>query len=235
MEIFLHPEAWFTLLMLTFLEIVLGIDNIIFISIVSDRLPKAQQKKARFIGLTLALAFRIIMLLGITYIIGFTQPLVTLLGHDFSGKDAILFAGGLFLIIKSSMEIKLKFDAKEQQIKEKKAGLSATIVQIVLLDIVFSFDSILTAVGITREVLIMIIAVIISIGIMMFFAGYVSDFINKYPTLQILALAFLVLIGIVLLGEAFHLEIPKGYVYSAVLFSLIVEWLNIRLRRRIKH
>jgi predicted tellurium resistance membrane protein TerC len=235
MEIFLHPEAWFTLLMLTFLEIVLGIDNIIFISIVSDRLPKAQQKKARFIGLTLALAFRIIMLLGITYIIGFTQPLVTLFGHDFSGKDAILFAGGLFLIIKSSMEIKLKFDAKEQQIKEKKAGLSATIVQIVLLDIVFSFDSILTAVGITREVLIMIIAVIISIGIMMFFAGYVSDFINKYPTLQILALAFLVLIGIVLLGEAFHLEIPKGYVYSAVLFSLIVEWLNIRLRRRIKH
>jgi predicted tellurium resistance membrane protein TerC len=235
MEIFLHPEAWFTLLMLTFLEIVLGIDNIIFISIVSDRLPKAQQKKARFIGLTLALAFRIMMLLGITYIIGFTQPLVHLLGHDFSGKDAILFAGGLFLIIKSTMEIKLKFDAKEQHIKEKKAGLSATIVQIVLLDIVFSFDSILTAVGVTREVLIMIIAVIISIAIMMFFAGYVSDFINKYPTLQILALAFLVLIGIVLLGEAFHLEIPKGYVYSAVLFSLIVEWLNIRLRRRIKH
>lgn len=238
MEIFLEAENWIALLTLTFLEIVLGIDNIIFISIVTGKLPAAQQPKARNIGLALALIFRIVLLLGITWIIGFTEPLFSIFGLDISGRDLILMAGGLFLLAKSTSEIHHKIEGQEVS---HEAGVSKTthsfakiLTQIVLLDMVFSFDSILTAVGLTQQVLIMIIAVVISIGVMMVFAGKISDFINKHPTLQILALSFLILIGFMLVIEGFHVHVPKGYIYFGVAFSLLVEILNMRFRKKAK-
>lgn len=233
MDIFLQPEAWVALLTLTFLEVVLGIDNIIFISIVSNRLPEAQQPKARRIGLLLALFVRIGMLSGITWIIGFTDPLFTLFEHEVSGRDLILAAGGLFLLAKSITEIHDKVDGEEHEISANKGknAFSRIILQIVLLDVIFSFDSILTAVGMSRDLPVMIAAVIISIAIMMAFATPISQFINRYPTLQMLALSFLILIGFMLILESLHYEVPKGYIYFAVFFSLIVEVLNIRVRR----
>ena len=235
MEIFLHSEAWIALLTLTFLEVVLGVDNIIFISIVSNKLPQEHQKKARNIGLSFALIFRIALLMGISYIIGFTAPLFTVFEHSVSGRDLILLLGGLFLIAKSTTEIHHKLEGKEDDQDQKaKSSMSAVILQIVLLDVIFSFDSILTAVGLTEEVLIMIIAVIIAMIIMMSFAGKISAFINKHPSLQMLALSFLILIGFMLAMESFHYEIPKGYIYFAVFFSLLVEILNIRMSRNLK-
>ncbi len=234
LELFATPEAWIALLTLTFLEIVLGIDNIIFISIVSNRLPEEQQPRARTIGLALALGVRILMLSGITYIIGFTQPLFEVFDHAVSGRDIILLGGGLFLVGKSVTEIHDKVDHDELELgnKGKSVKFSNIIAQIVLLDIIFSFDSILTAVGMSRELVIMIAAVIISIVIMMFFAGPISRFINRFPTLQMLALSFLILIGFMLVLESVHIEVPKGYIYFAVFFSLFVEVLNIRLRKK---
>ncbi len=234
MEIFLNPEAWIALLTLTFLEIVLGVDNIIFISIVSNKLPEHQQSKARTIGLALALIVRIIMLMGISYIIGFTAPLFEIFGHEVSGRDLILAGGGLFLLAKSITEIHDKVEKSEHELSgnNKPRGFSAVIVQIVLLDVVFSFDSILTAVGMSRDLPVMITAVVISIIIMMFFAKSISRTIDRYPTLQMLALSFLILIGFMLLVESLHYEVPKGYIYFAVFFSLGVEILNIRLRRK---
>jgi predicted tellurium resistance membrane protein TerC len=231
MEIFLQTDTWIALLTLTFLEIVLGVDNIIFISIVSNKLPVEQQAKARNLGLTLALFFRIGLLLGISYIVKFTQPLFTILEHDFSGRDLILLVGGLFLLFKSTMEIHHKMEGEPEEIKMS-AGrtLRSVLIQIVFLDIIFSFDSILTAVGLVDHVIIMIIAVIISLGVMMTFAGRISSFINKHPTLQILALSFLILIGFMLLLEGFHFEVPKGYIYFAVFFSLAVEIVNLRMK-----
>lgn len=238
MEIFLNAESWVALLTLTFLEIVLGIDNIIFISIVTGKLPLAQQPKARKVGLTLALIFRIGLLLGITWIIGFTEPLFSVFELDISGRDLILMAGGLFLLAKSTSEIHHKIEGQEMSHSEETTkstqSFAKIITQIILLDMVFSFDSILTAVGLTQQVLIMIIAVIISIGVMMIFAGKISDFINKHPTLQILALSFLILIGFMLVIEGFHFHVPKGYIYFAVAFSLLVEILNMRLRKKAK-
>ena len=233
MEAIFSGEGLVALLTLTFLEIVLGVDNIIFISIVSNKLPVSQQAKARNIGLALAMVFRVALLLGITWIIGFTEPLFTVLGHGVSGRDLILAAGGLFLLAKSTSEIHHKIEGEDhtEESSSKQASLGATLVQIVLLDMVFSFDSILTAVGLTEEVIIMIIAVVISIGIMMIFAGAISRFINKHPTLQILALSFLILIGFMLIVEALHYEVPKGYIYFAVGFSLLVEVLNMRFRK----
>ncbi|MCE7992039.1 MAG: TerC family protein [Roseivirga sp.] len=232
MEIFLTSEAWVALLTLTFLEIVLGVDNIIFISIISGRLPKSQQKNARNLGLSLALVMRIALLLGITWIISSTQPIITVFDHPFSAKDLILLVGGLFLIGKSTTEIHHTLEGDEHEEKEKKAtSFSAIILQIVALDLVFSFDSILTAVGLTQEVIIMIIAVIIAMITMMTFAGKISSFINKHPSLQMLAMSFLILIGFMLALEAFHFEIPKGYIYFAVFFSLVVEGLNMRRRK----
>ena len=233
MDVLLSGEGLIALLTLTFLEIVLGVDNIIFISIVSNKLPKNQQARARNIGLVLAMVFRVGLLLGITWIIGFTEPLFTIFNHGVSGRDLILAAGGLFLLAKSTSEIHHKIEGEDpaSESSGKKASLGATIVQIVLLDMVFSFDSILTAVGLTEEVIIMIIAVIISIGIMMIFAGAISRFINDHPTLQILALSFLILIGFMLIVEALHYEVPKGYIYFAVGFSLLVEILNMRFRK----
>jgi len=233
MEIFLQTETWIALLTLTFLEIVLGVDNIIFISIVSNKLPESQQAKARTLGLAFALVFRIMLLLGISYIIQFTQPLITVFDFEMSGRDLILAGGGLFLLFKSTLEIHHKMEGKAEVVKPNSANNFAKVVfQIILLDLVFSFDSILTAIGLVKEVLIMIIAVTISIGIMMAFAGKISSFINKHPTLQILALSFLILIGFMLLVEGFHVEVPKGYIYFAVFFSLTVEVFNMRMRKR---
>lgn len=234
LELFATPEAWIALLTLTLLEIVLGIDNIIFISIVSNRLPEEQQPRARTIGLALALGVRILMLSGITYIIGFTEPLFELFEHPVSGRDIILLIGGMFLVGKSVTEIHDKVNHDEIELSEsgKSVKFSNIIAQIVLLDIIFSFDSILTAVGMSRELVIMIAAVIISIIIMMFFAGPISRFINRFPTLQMLALSFLILIGFMLMLESVHIEVPKGYIYFAVFFSLLVEVLNIRLRKK---
>ena len=234
MDIFIHLDTWIALLTLTFLEIVLGIDNIIFISIVAGRLPEHQQKKARLIGLSLALIVRIFLLMGITWLIGLTEPVLTISSFKFSWRDIILFVGGLFLIAKSTSELHHKIEANvtETEVKNVSAFGSA-IVQIVLLDIIFSFDSILTAVGLTNQITLMIIAVIVSIIVMIIFSGLISAFINKHPTLQVLALSFLILIGFMLTVEAFHYHVPKGYIYFAVFFSLIVEVINIKVRKKV--
>lgn len=237
MDIFLQPEAWIALLTLTFLEIVLGIDNIIFISIVSGKLPKNKQGKARTWGLLLAMVFRVLMLLGINWVIGFDDPLFTIFKEEISGRDLILLIGGLFLLSKSTSEIHGKITGQEHGKDldpKKKVKMSAVLTQIVLLDVIFSFDSILTAVGMTEHIIIMIIAVVVALGIMMIFAGKIAAFINKYPTLQILALSFLILIGVMLMVESFDVHVPKGYIYFAVFFSLIVELVNINVRKRKK-
>ena len=240
---FSDPGIWISLLTLTFLEIVLGVDNIIFISIVSDKLPPAQQKRARNIGLMLAMLFRVCLLLGINWIISLKDPVITLpfsLNKEesdlaLSWKDIILLAGGIFLIVKSTLEIHHKLQKVEDEtgkVTKAPTSLSAVIVQIILVDAVFSFDSILTAVGLVDEVALMIIAVIISIGIMMLFAGPVTRLINAQPTLQMLALTFLVVIGVMLVAGGIHQEVSKSIVYSCLAFSLIVEWLNTRLRKK---
>lgn len=244
MDIFLKPDTWLALLTLCFLEVVLGIDNVIFISIVSNKLPEQQRKKARNTGLALAMLVRIVLLLGITWIIGFTQTLFTIpanfiLGDAMpvSGKDLILLFGGLFLIAKSTMEINHEMEGADADDGSSRSGtisFSNTIIQIILLDIVFSFDSILTAIGVVppEQVLIMIIAVMVSIFVMMFFSGAISDFIKNHPSMEVLALGFLILIGFTLLLEALHKEIPKGYIYFAVAFSLLIEFTNIRVRKK---
>lgn len=233
MEIFLHLDTWIALLTLTFMEIVLGIDNIIFISIVAGKLPKNEQKKARITGLSLALIMRILLLLSITWIIGLTEPVLNIFDFELSWRDIILAAGGGFLLVKSILEIHHKVEGDEQEMVAKNVrSFGYAIMQIVLLDIIFSFDSILTAIGLTNELILMIIAVVVSIVIMMIFARAVSDFVNKYPTVQILALSFLILIGFMLIIEGFHYHVPKGYIYFAVFFSLIIEMLNIRYRSK---
>jgi predicted tellurium resistance membrane protein TerC len=239
---FTDPAVWLSLLTLTFLEIVLGVDNIIFISIISDKLDPAQQKKARTIGLVLAMLFRVGLLLTITWIMRLQNPLFTIpfikaegVPISISWKDIILMAGGVFLIFKSTLEIHHKLEKPIQTDTGTKAiyaNLSSVIFQIVMIDAVFSFDSILTAIGLVEEVFIMIVAVIISILIMIAFAGTISRFINRNPTLQMLALAFLIAIGIMLVAEGFHQKISKSYIYTMIAFSLLVELLNIRLRKK---
>jgi predicted tellurium resistance membrane protein TerC len=238
-SIFAEGHTWVALLTLVFLEIILGVDNIIFISIVSSKLPKEQQAKARNIGLMLALVFRILLLMGITYIIKLTEPVFTidLLGiyHGFSWRDLILLAGGLFLIAKSTSEIHHKIVGEKEQKSEKivKGTLSKIIFQIILLDIVFSFDSILTAIGLVDQIILMIIAVVVAMVVMMIFTGAISRFIEARPTLQILALSFLILIGVMLVAEGFGEHVPKGYIYFSVAFSLVVEVLNLRMRKKV--
>lgn len=252
MELFLKADTWLALLTLCFLEIVLGIDNIIFISIVSNKLPEEQRKKARNTGLFLAMFVRIGFLLGITWIIGFKEPLFTVgdfmpdwlinffsfhADHSFSGRDLILGFGGLFLIAKSTMEINHEMEGEEDEDGVKrgpKVTMLGTILQIILLDIIFSFDSILTAIGIVDKVIIMIIAVIVSIGVMMFFSGAISKFIQEHPSMEVLALGFLILIGFMLFLEALEFVIPKGYIYFAVAFSLLIELTNIRVKKKRK-
>lgn len=230
-DILLQPESWIALLTLTFLEVVLGIDNILFISIVSKGLPPLEQKRARTIGLSLALTMRIGLLLGITYIIRLTNPLFAIFGSDISIKDLVLMLGGLFLVFKSVMEVHHKMEGPDSEKKSKAATLSSVIIQIILLDMIFSFDSILTAVGLTEHLLLMIIAVVAAMGVMMAFAGTISAFVQKHPTLEILALSFLILIGFMLFIEGWHYEVPKGYIYFSVFFALVVELINMRLRR----
>ncbi|WP_034918643.1 TerC family protein [Gillisia sp. CAL575] len=233
MEIFLQPDAWIALLTLTFMEIVLGIDNIIFISLVAGKLPEHQQKRARVGGLSAALIMRILLLLSITWIIGLTKPVLTLGEFELSWRDLILIAGGVFLLIKSTLEIHHKVEGHTDEHTVKKvSSFSGAIVQIVLLDIIFSFDSILTAIGLTEQLLLMIIAVMISIIVMMVFAKAVGDFVNKHPTIQILALSFLILIGVMLIVEGAHYHVPKGYIYFSVFFSLAIEMLNMRFRKK---
>lgn len=233
MEIFLQPDTWVALLTLTFLEIVLGIDNIIFISLVAGKLPEEKQKKTRLVGLSLALIMRILLLLSITWIIGLTKPVLTMGGFELSWRDIILIAGGIFLLVKSTLEIHHKVEGQEEGHSVKKVtSFNSAIVQIVLLDMVFSFDSILTAVGLTDQIILMIIAVVVAIIVMMIFAKPVGEFVNKHPTIQILALSFLILIGVMLIVEGAHYHVPKGYIYFAVFFSLAIEMLNMRFRKK---
>jgi len=239
-SIFAEGHTWVALLTLIFLEIILGVDNIIFISIVSSKLPKEQQAKARTIGLMMALVFRVFLLMGITYIIKLTEPVFTIdfLGfvQGFSWRDLILLAGGLFLIAKSTSEIhhKISGAGQSEQKQGAKGSMSKIIFQIILLDIVFSFDSILTAIGLVDQIILMIIAVVVAMVVMMIFTGAISRFIEARPTLQILALSFLILIGVMLVAEGFGEHVPKGYIYFSVAFSLIVEILNMRLRKKVE-
>ncbi|OZI05453.1 hypothetical protein BWI93_25525 [Siphonobacter sp. BAB-5385] len=237
-----EPAVLISLLTLSFLEIVLGVDNIIFISIIVDKLERAQQKQARTIGLLLAMVFRIILLFGITSLLRLTTPLFEVpFIHEhgttepvgISWKDLILLGGGLFLVGKSTLEIHHKLQASSESSlgAAKYSSLMATIIQIVLVDAVFSIDSILTAVGLVENVWIMVIAVVISMGIMLAFSGIIADFINRNPTLQILALSFLIAIGMMLVAESFHQEVNKAYLYVAMAFSLTVELINMRLRK----
>jgi predicted tellurium resistance membrane protein TerC len=240
---FTDPGVITALLTLTVLEIILGVDNIIFISIVSNKLPEQQQPRARLIGLLLAMVFRIGLLLTITWIIRLTNPIfsVPFIREDngspvgISWKDLILLAGGIFLVFKSTLEIHHKLEKVKPveggQVRVVPTAFGAVIVQIVLVDAVFSFDSILTAIGLVDQVWIMITAVVISMTIMILFAGAISRFINKHPTLQILALAFLIMIGVMLVAEGFHQHFNKSYIYSAIAFSLVVELINMRLRK----
>lgn len=221
------------LVTLIIMEIVLGIDNIIFISILAGKLPLSQQEKARKIGLSLALLIRIGLLFSISWIVSLKEPFITILNHGFSGRDIVLLAGGMFLMAKSTSEIHAKI-SKEEHLEgggTKKLTMNAAIAQIVGLDIVFSFDSILTAVGLVDHVSIMILAVIVSMLVMLAAAKSVSDFVNRHPTIKMLALSFLLMIGFMLSIEAFHYEVPKGYIYFAMAFSLIVELLNMRIRK----
>jgi len=233
MEFLADPQVWIALATLTLLELVLGIDNIIFISILSGKLPEEQQPKARIIGLSLALIMRVILLFSLSWIIGLTEPLITIFGHSFSGRDLVLLIGGLFLIGKSTHEIHGSLEgAENHDVKKVYASFTSVIVQITLLDIVFSLDSVITAIGMVKELWIMIVAVVISIVAMMFFANPIGKFVEKHPSIKMLALSFLLLIGFTLTAEAFHVEIPKGYIYGAMAFSVFVEVLNMQLRKR---
>jgi predicted tellurium resistance membrane protein TerC len=233
LELLSDPQAWIALLTLTALELVLGIDNIVFISILVDKLPAAQQRRARTIGLFLAMFMRVALLLVLSWVIGLVAPLFTVLGQAISGRDLILIGGGLFLIWKSTSEIhhSLEGDA-DGAAAAAKASFAAVIGQIIVVDLVFSLDSIITAVGMVDQVEVMIAAVVLSVALMMVFAGAIGRFVNTHPTIKMLALAFLVVVGVVLIAEGFDQHVPKGYIYFAMAFSVAVEMLNIRTRRR---
>jgi predicted tellurium resistance membrane protein TerC len=232
-ELLSDPQTWIALATLTALELVLGIDNIIFISILVDKLPKARQEVARRLGLFMAMFMRIGLLLVLSWIIGLVAPLFTVLGQEISGRDLILIVGGLFLIWKSTGEIHQSMEGVEGEASSAvKATFAAVIVQIMLVDLVFSLDSIITAVGMVDDVRIMIVAVVLSVGMMMLFAAPIGRFVSDHPTIKMLALSFLVVVGVVLIAEGFEHHVPKGYVYFAMAFSVVVEMLNIRMRKR---
>ena len=220
------------LVTLTFLEIVLGVDNVIFISILSSKLPEPKQAPARRIGLLAAMGMRILLLLSIVWIIRLTAPLFTVLGRAISGRDIILMGGGLFLLAKATTEIHERLEGEEgQKTARVRPSFAAVITQIAMLDIVFSLDSVITAVGMAEDIIIMVTAVILAVGVMMFSAGPISAFVNRHPTVKVLALSFLLLIGISLVGEGLGMHIPKGYIYFAMGFSVLVELINLRVRR----
>lgn len=237
MEWLTSPELWVAFLTLTALEIVLGIDNIIFISILVGRLPKEQQAKARFFGLALAMVTRILLLLSIAWVMRLTADLFHIMDHGVSGRDLILFFGGLFLLFKSTMEIWHSVEGEEEEHSAggaAKAGFTSVILQIAVIDIIFSLDSVITAVGLVQHVPVMVAAIVIAVLVMMAAAGTISDFVERHPTLKILALSFLIVVGTLLVAEAFGVHVPKGYVYFAMAFSLGVEALNIRMRKAMK-
>ncbi|TCD47874.1 TerC family protein [Chlorobium sp. N1] len=226
-----QPEAWVALATLTILEIVLGIDNIIFISILAGRLPEHQRQKGRVLGLGLAMVTRILLLLSISMVMRLTGELFSLAGHGVSGRDMILVAGGLFLLAKSTREIHLSLEGEEESGSRTAAGnFIFTLLQIAVLDIVFSLDSVITAVGLAKDLGVMILAIMIAVGVMMLAARSISDFVERHPTVKMLALSFLILVGVTLLAEGAGYEIPKGYIYFAMAFSIGVEMLNLRLR-----
>lgn len=233
MEWLADPQAWIAFLTLLALEIVLGIDNIIFISILSGKLPPDQQPRARFIGLGLALVIRVFLLLGLSWVIGLTAPLFTVLNQAISGRDLILIAGGLFLIGKATFEIHDNLEGEEGHASARvKASFASVIIQIILLDAVFSLDSVITAIGMVDQVELMVSAVVVAIAFMMVFAASVGAFVSRHPTVKMLALSFLLLIGLTLIVEGFEIHIPKGYIYFAMGFSVFVEVLNLRLRKK---
>ena len=235
MEWLSDPQAWIALLTLTVLEVVLGIDNVIFISILAGKLPPAQQSKARNIGLAMAMIMRVLLLLSLAWIVRLTAPLFTIMGHAISGRDMILIGGGLFLLAKATHEIHDKLEGEQgDTVKRIAPSLTSVIIQISLLDIVFSLDSVITAVGMAKDLGVMITAVIIAVLIMLVSAGSISAFVNRHPTVKMLALSFLLLIGMSLVAEGLEFHIPKGYVYFAMAFSVFVEVLNIALRRKAK-
>jgi predicted tellurium resistance membrane protein TerC len=233
MEILTSPEAWIAFATLTALELVLGIDNIIFISILVDKLPKEKRELARNIGLFMAMFMRIGLLLVLSWIVGLVEPMLTVLGQAISGRDAILILGGLFLIWKSTTEIHQSIEgAEHENASIKKVTFVSVIFQIMVIDLVFSLDSIITAVGMVDEVEIMIAAVIVSVALMMVFARAIGDFVSDHPSIKLLALSFLVVVGVVLIAEGFEHHIPKGYIYFAMAFSVCVEMLNIKFRKK---
>jgi predicted tellurium resistance membrane protein TerC len=230
-----NAEIWVSLVTLTLLEIVLGIDNIVFVSILSGKLPVAQQSSARRVGLALALITRILLLIGLAWMVRLTKPLFTILGQGVSGRDLILLVGGLFLLAKSTHEIHDRLEGEDGAVTSRiQPRFGAIVFQILLLDIVFSLDSVITAVGMVRQIPVMIAAVVIAMIFMLIFVNKVSAFIDQHPTIKMLALSFLLLIGCALIAEGFHREIPKGYIYFAMAFSLGVEVLNLRIRARAK-
>jgi predicted tellurium resistance membrane protein TerC len=232
MEWLTSPEAWIALTTLTLLEIVLGVDNIIFISILVGRLPEAERQRARLLGLAFAMGTRILLLLLLTWIMRLQATLFTTLGADISGRDVILIGGGLFLLAKSTLEIHESLEGVEGEgHAAKRAKFLGTIIQIGLIDIVFSLDSVITAVGLVDHLSVMIIAIVLAVGVMMFAAGAIGRFVDDHPTIKMLALSFLVLIGVALIAEGVDVHVPKGYIYFAMAFSVIVEMLNIRIRR----
>jgi predicted tellurium resistance membrane protein TerC len=235
MELLSNPEVWISFSVLVALEIVLGIDNIIFLSILVGRLPAEQRPRARSIGLALAMIMRIGLLLSITWVMGLQEPFFTILNKPISGRDLILLGGGLFLIAKSTMEIHGSLEGEEHAHQvHGQASFLSTIVQIAIIDIVFSLDSVITAVGMASHVPVMIAAVMVAVAVMMFMAGAISDFVDRHPTIKMLALSFLILIGTALIGESLGFHIPKGYIYFAMAFSVVVEMLNIKLRKKVE-
>ncbi|MFZ5773520.1 MAG: TerC family protein [Thermodesulfobacteriota bacterium] len=227
------PQAWIALATLTALEIVLGIDNIIFITILAGRLPDQQRRRGRTMGLMLAMLTRIALLLSLTWVMSLTAPLFTVLSKAISGRDLILLGGGLFLLAKSTHEIHHNLEGVEEKERQSRVtGFAGVLIQIAIIDIVFSLDSVITAVGLAQHLPIMILAIVISVLVMMFAAGSIGDFVEKHPTIKMLALSFLILIGFTLMGEGFGLHIPKGYVYFAMAFSVSVEMLNIKMRAK---
>jgi predicted tellurium resistance membrane protein TerC len=234
MEWIASPEAWIALATLTTLEIVLGVDNIIFISILAGRLPAEQRQRARVLGLGLAMFTRIALLLSLAWMMRLTNPLFALFGHEVSGRDLILLGGGLFLLAKAVMEIHNALEGADEHALAQAghAGFLATLVQIAVIDIVFSLDSVITAVGMVDEIPVMVLAIVIAVGVMMFAARPIGEFVDGHPTVKMLALSFLILVGVALIGEGFGMHIPKGYIYFAMAFSVAVEMLNLKLRRR---
>jgi predicted tellurium resistance membrane protein TerC len=233
-EWILDPSAWMALATLTLLEIVLGIDNIIFISILIGKLPEAQRQRARILGLAGAMVTRVMLLLSLAWVMRLTNPLFTVFAEAISGRDLILIIGGLFLLAKSTHEIHCSLEGDENETSTTTGaahGFLATLVQIAILDIVFSLDSVITAVGMASHVPVMVLAIMIAVGVMMFAAKAIGDFVDNHPTIKMLALSFLILVGVALIAEGFDLHISKGYIYFAMAFSLAVEMLNIRLRK----